>query len=104
MAELEFSREDIEGLTQKLASLWPEFSAQERALLLAIFGAAAGNANFPTQNQPATLPAASDSAQPLPAGAGYEETLANYQQQLLTAYTPGNSFDSITEGEHTPRI
>jgi hypothetical protein len=104
MADLEFSREDIEGLTQKLASLWPDFSAQERALLLAIFGAAAGNANPPGQDQPATLSVASNSAQPLPAGAGYEETLTNYQQQLLTAYTPGNSFDSITEGERTPRV
>lgn len=103
MADLEFSREDIEGLTQKLASLWPRFSATERALLLAIFGAAAGNVKPPEQYQPATLPVASDSAQPLPDGAGDEEALAHYQQQLLTAYTPGNSFDSITE-EHTPRV
>jgi len=96
MADLEFSRKDIEGLTQKLASLWPKFSATERALLLAIFGAAAGNVKPPSQNQPATLPVASDSA-------GDEQTLANYQQKLLTAYTPGNSFDSMTE-EHTPRV
>lgn len=104
MADLEFSREVIEGLTQKLASLWPEFSPTERALLLAIFGVAARSAKPPDQNQPVTLPAASDSAQPLPDGAGYEETLAHYQQQLLTAYTPGNSFGSITEGVHTPRV
>ena len=104
MADLEFNKKDIEGLAQKLAKHWGDFSEQERALLLAIFGAAAGQANPPDQNQPATLPLASDSAQPLPAGADYAQALANYQQQLLTAYTPGNSFDSITEGEHTPRI
>jgi hypothetical protein len=104
MADLEFSREVIEGLTQKLASLWSQFSPTERALLLAIFGAAARNAKPPDRNQGARLPEASDLAQPLPDGAGYEETLAHYQQQLLTAYTPGNSFGSITEGVRTPRV
>jgi hypothetical protein len=104
MADLEFDRRDIEGLTQKLAKLWPDFSPQERALLLAIFASAAGNANPPGQNQPATLPAASDSAPPLAAGADYKATLANYQQQLLTAYTPGNSFDSISAGGNTGKV
>ena len=41
MADLEFNRGDIEGLTQKVAGLWPNLSAQERALLLAIFASAA---------------------------------------------------------------
>jgi hypothetical protein len=102
MADLEFNRQDIESLTQKLAQLWPILSPTERALLLAIFGAAAGNANPPGANQPATLPAASNSAPPLAAGADYKATLANYQQQLLTAYTPGNSFDSMVDGGVAP--
>lgn len=104
MANLEFNRRDIENLAQKLATLWDKFSPQERDLLLAIFANAAGNVNPPGQKQPATLPAASDSAQALAAGADYEATLANYQQQLLTAYIAGNSFDSVTDGGDTGRI
>ena len=30
MADLEFNRQDIENLAQKLASLWDKFSPQER--------------------------------------------------------------------------
>ena len=104
MADLEFNRQDIEGLTQKLATLWPTFSPQERALLLAIFASAADNANPPGRYQPATLPAASNSAEPLADGADDAAALANYQQQLLTAYTPGNSFDSISASGDTGRV
>jgi hypothetical protein len=104
MANLEFNKQDIQNLAQKLATLWDKFSPQERALLLAIFANAAGKVNPPGPQQPATLPAASDSAQALVAGAGYEATLANYQQQLLTAYVAGNSFDSVTAGGNTGRI
>jgi hypothetical protein len=104
MADLEFSRQDIEGLTQKLATLSPTFSPQERALLLAIFASAADNANPPGQGQPATLSAASNSAQPLADGADYNATLKNFQQQLLTAYTPGNSFDSVTAGGNVGKV
>jgi hypothetical protein len=104
MADLEFSRQDIESLTQKLAALWPNLNPQERALLQAIFASAAGNANPPGENQPSTLPMASSLSQALAAGAGYEATLANYQQQLLTAYIAGNSFDSITAGGDTGKV
>lgn len=104
MANLEFNKQDIQNLAQKLATLWDKFSPQERALLLAIFANAAGKVNPPGPQQPATLPAASDSAQALAAGAGYEATLANYQQQLLTAYVAGNSFDSVTAGGNTGKI
>jgi hypothetical protein len=104
MADLEFNKQDIQNLAQKLATLWGEFSPQERKLLLAIFANAAGNVKPPSQTQPATLPAASNSAQALAPGANYEATLANYQQQLLTAYIAGNSFDSTTDGEETGKI
>ena len=104
MADLEFSRQDIENLTQKLAALWPNLNEQERALLQAIFASAAGNANPPGENQPSTLPMASSLGQALAAGASYEATLANYQQQLLTAYIAGNSFDSITAGGDTGKV
>jgi hypothetical protein len=104
MADLEFNRQDIENLTQKLATLWGVFSAQERSLLLAIFASAAGKAKPPGPNQPATLPAASNSTEPLAGAADYKATLANYQQQLLNAYIAGNSFDSITASGDTGKI
>jgi len=104
MADLEFSRQDIVGLTQKLASLYGILSPQELALLRAIFAAAAASANPPGQNQPSTLPAASSPGPPLAAGADYDQTVAYFQQQLLNAYTPGNSFDSVTAGGDTGRI
>jgi len=104
MANLEFNKQDIQNLAQKLATLWDKFSPKERALLRAIFANAAGKVNPPSPGQPATLPAASDSVQALAAGAGYESTLANYQEQLLTAYIAGNSFDSVTASGDTGKI
>lgn len=104
MANLEFNRQDIENLAQRLASLWDQFSPQERALLRAIFANAAGKVSPPGPGQPATLPAATDSAQALAAGANYAATLAHYQQQLLTAYIAGNSFDSVTASGDTGKI
>lgn len=104
MADLEFNKQDVENLTQKLATLWDKFSQQERNLLLAIFANAAGKVKPPSPKQPATLPSASNSAQALAAGANYQATLANYQQQLLTAYIAGNSFDSTTDGGDTGKI
>ena len=104
MANLEFNKQDIQNLAQKLATPWDKFSPQERALLRAIFANAAGKVNPPGPGQPATLPAASDSVQALATGAGYEATLANYQEQLLTAYIAGNSFDSVTASGDTGKI
>ena len=95
MTYLEFDRKEIENLIQKLSTL--NLNEQERALLLAIFAAAADRAQQ-TGPTVATLPEASVG----------EETLADLQQQLLTAYTPGNSFDSVTQPpipfsiHHTP--
>jgi hypothetical protein len=104
MADLEFSRQDIEGLAQELAKVYGDLSQPQRALLLAIFAAAARSAKPPGQSQPATLPAASSPGPPLAAGADDDATMAYFQQQLLNAYTPGNSFDSITASGDTGRI
>jgi hypothetical protein len=104
MADLEFNKKDIENLAQKLATLWGDFSEQERSLLLAIFALAAGHAKPPGPKQSATLPSASNSAAPLADPADYRATLAYYQQQLLTAYIAGNSFDSVTDGGDTGKI
>jgi hypothetical protein len=94
MANIEFDRQDIEGLAQKLSTLWPVFSDVERALLLAIFAVAADRAKPATPDRPATLPRAATPAS-APAPADYEATLAYLQQQLLRAYIPGNSFNSV---------
>ena len=104
MADLEFNKKDIEGLAAKLANHWGDFSEQERELLLAIFASAAGHVKPPGPKQPATLPAAANSAAPPAGAADHEATLANFRQQLLTAYIAGNSFDSITDGGDTGKI
>jgi hypothetical protein len=104
MADLEFNRQEIEDLAQKLSTLESIFSEQERALLLAIFAAAADRAKQ-TGPSVATLPEASVGQTP-GAGAGTDEqpTPADLQQQLLSAYTPGNSFDSVTQAQVPPSI
>jgi hypothetical protein len=100
MDDLEFSRQDIENLTQKLSTL--ELTEQERELLLAIFAAAADRAR-PSGPGEATLPPASSArAGEAEAATDEQETLADLQQQLLDAYTPTNSFDSVTEGTAPP--
>jgi hypothetical protein len=99
MVNLPFSKQDIEGLAQKVSTL--ELSEQERALLMAIFGAAAEHASSSEPGQ-ATLPRAVSSGQMPEAGAGGQETIASLQQQLLSAYIPGNSFDSLTSDGGPP--
>jgi hypothetical protein len=93
MVNLPFSKQDIEGLARKLSTL--QLSEQERALLLAIFGTAAERASSSGVGN-ATLPRAVSSGQVPAAGAGRQEAIASLQQQLLSAYIPGNSFDSLT--------
>lgn len=95
MADLEFNRREIEDLARKLSTLESSLTVQERALLLAIFAAAADRAN---QTGPgvAALPQAS--------GTDEEATLADLQQQLLSAHTPGNSFNDVTQDSMPPSI
>lgn len=101
MANLPFSKQDIESLAQKLSTL--QLSQQERALLLAIFGTAAEHASSSGPGK-ATLPQAVSSGQAPQAGTGGQETTASLQQQLLKAYIPGNSFDSLTGDGGPPEI
>lgn len=98
MYDLVFSRQEIADLAQKLNVLEPDLTDQERRLLVAIFAAAADRAQ-PVGPSEATLPAADVGQTPdAGTGTGEQASLADLQQQLLSAYTPGNSFESITQG------
>jgi hypothetical protein len=96
MADVEFTRKDIEDLARKLSTLQPFLSDQERQLLLAIFATAADHAES-TGPGGASLPAASIRGQEADAGAADQVTAEGLQQQLLSAYVPGNDFDSLTQ-------
>ncbi len=84
MADLEFTREDIEELTGKLNSVAGRHSATERDLLLAIFATAATRAGNGPDTTTGTLPTArvNDNREK----AHRPEDL---RDQLLKAYIPG---------------
>lgn len=106
MADLEFTEQNIQDLTRKLATLDAFFSDTERGLLLAIFAAAAERAKPYGSQHGGTLPQATSLglAPGQGAGTGQQANLPRLQQQLLCAYIPGNSFDSVTQGGLTGRI
>jgi hypothetical protein len=94
MADLEFKRDDIVSLIEKVSSLQPHFSTQELQLLMSIFALAAEH-TVPTDTpQVAMLPEATAPGQQ--AGGTEPATVDELQQQLLQAYIPGSSFDSVT--------
>jgi len=81
MATVTFTHEEIEDLTRKVGALGPFFSKKERALLLAIFAAAAEQV---TRSETlGVFPGSEPSADNV--------TLENLQEQLLNAYIPGNA-------------
>lgn len=106
MADLEFTQQNIQDLTRKLATLDAYLSDTERDLLLAIFAAAAERAKPYGTQHGGTLPQATSPGPPPQqgAGTGQQANLQSLQQQLLCAYIPGNSFDSVTQGGLTDRI
>jgi hypothetical protein len=95
MAELEFTRQDIVSLIEKVSTLQPHFSAQELRLLMSIFGLAAQHAVPADELETAILPEAAAPGQQTE-GSG-PATVDELQQQLLQAYIPGSSFDNVTE-------
>lgn len=99
MADLQFSRQDIEDLAQKLSMVKPPLSEQESKLLLAIFAAAADRAKPSGPDGGATLPEFEIRNQPPEAGADVPVTLTGLQEQLLNAYIPGNDFNFIVTGK-----
>ena len=105
MADLQFSRDEVAALAGKIGELEARFSPKERALLLAIFAAAAASAEPATRNHGALLTGAEIRRQESgpgdgepDSGADEREELGDLQRQLLNAYIPGNSFDSLGGG------
>jgi hypothetical protein len=93
MADLEFSRDDIVNLIEKISTLQPDFSDQELQLLTSIFALAAEHVMPVGELPAAVLPQAAAPGQQ--AGVG-PATVDELKQQLLQAYIPGSSFDSVT--------
>jgi hypothetical protein len=83
MADLEFSRDDIASLIEKISTLQPDLSDQELLLLMSIFALAAEH----------TVPAG---ALFQPPGFIPPPTVEDLKQQLLQAYSPGGSLHSAT--------
>lgn len=81
MAQLEFSRGEVDELTRKLDSLESHFSDRERVLLLAIF-AAAGNRVRPLQGDEAPYA---------------EQTIENLREQLANAFIPESGQEFVLE-------
>ena len=81
MGELEFSRAEVEDLAQKLTSPDLQLSAQEQALLLAIFSAASNRVR------------SSDAPPPVRG----EPTLANLHEELINAFIPGDAPEFIID-------
>lgn len=73
MAELRFSRSDIESLVEKLIAISFQLSDREQHLLLAILSVAADHAGQPGSSG-------------LPAGA----TLAELREQIVQSFVPGS--------------
>ena len=91
MGEVKFTLQDVEDLTRKVSTLAPDLTANEHALLLAIFAAAADRIEVSATGQ-GTLPAAAVQGEQL----GAEQlTVADFRRQLLNAYIPG---EGPTEG------
>ncbi len=91
MEFIEFTRGEIADLATKISEVAHELTEQERQLLLAVFAAAADRAQAVdvTRNL-AELPAARFNPP--------EVTGEDLKQQLLGAYTPGQTFAEVTSG------
>ena len=82
MADLQFTWTDIEGLTDRLASVAPELSNSEWELLLAIFATAADKVESAPDKTSGTLPMAE-------VNDNVEKSSAELREQLRCAYVPG---------------
>jgi hypothetical protein len=99
MADLQFSRQEIADLAQKLTTIASDLSERETSLLVAIFAAAADRATPAGPGGGATLPRYE--IRIWPGEAGYEEgvNLLDLKQELLNAFIPGNDFNFFVTGK-----
>jgi hypothetical protein len=100
MADLEFSRDDIVNLIEKISTLQPDFSDQELQLLTSIFALAAKHITAVAEPEAVALPETvtlPEAVAPSQQAADGPATVDELRQQLLHAYIPGSSFDSATE-------
>jgi hypothetical protein len=90
MAELEFTRREVEDLARKLDSPQSQLSERERVLLLAIFSAASSRVRRGGAESTGQAEAA----------------LANFREGLVNAFIPGDGPDFIIEeiGIHPDRL
>ena len=87
MAELRFSRSDIEGLVGKLTTLSSQLSDQEHRLLLVIFSVAADHARQPAPTGSPDVPA--------------DATLAGMREQIVRSFVPGSGEEFLLGGAAT---
>ena len=102
MADLEFSRKEIESLATKLAQIQDQLTPDEQGLLLAIFAAAADSTQPAEPDRLARIRAAHIRTWHQENSAGDEETQDSLREQLLNAYTPGNDFEIVTSLDKAP--
>ena len=82
MADLQFTRADIEALTDRLASVASTLSKSDLELLLAIFATAADKVESSPDKTSGTLPMAE-------VNDNVETSSDELRDQLLRAYVPG---------------
>jgi hypothetical protein len=81
MAELRFSRSDIEGLIDKLSTFSSELSSSERRLLLAILSVAANHASQPERAEESDGPG--------------DASLAELREQIVGSFVPGSGSEEF---------
>jgi len=90
MAELQFSRKELEDLARKVGTLQPFLSDKERELLLAIFASAEHHVTVsPTKPDHGAFDEVKVLGQELTEDEN--PTLGDLQRQLLNSYIPGNT-------------
>ena len=89
MADLKFTREEVDGLIDRLSSVATEFTKSEWSLLLAIFAAAADQVKSGPDKTWGTLPAPEIDGNIKKVEDPGESTAEELREQLLRSYVPG---------------
>jgi hypothetical protein len=89
MADLKFTRQEIDELIEKLGSFAADLSGSEWRLLLAIFAAAVDRVEPSTDNKSGTLPAPEVSGNLQKVEDPSASNAAELRDQLRQSYVPG---------------